>query len=44
MKDHTEFEELLPFYAAGGCTPQQKREMDDHLRYCEGCQSELVIG
>jgi len=43
MKDHTEFEELLPFYAAGGCTPQQKSEMDAHLSGCPECQSELVM-
>ncbi len=43
MKEHTEFEELLPFYAAGGCTPLQKREMDEHLRDCLECQSELAM-
>lgn len=43
MKDRTEFEELLPFYAAGGCTPQQKHEMDAHLILCAECQSELAM-
>ena len=43
MKDHTEFEELLPFYAAGVCTPQQKTEMDTHLSGCLECQTELVM-
>jgi hypothetical protein len=43
MKDHTEFEELLPFYAAGGCTPQQKRELDVHLSSCTVCQTELAM-
>lgn len=43
MKDHTEFEELLPFYAAEGCSPQQKREMDAHLNSCPECQNELVM-
>lgn len=43
MKEHTEFEELLPFYAAGGCTPQQKREMDAHISGCPECQTELIM-
>ena len=43
MKDHTEFEELLPFYAAGGCTPQQKSEMEVHLSNCPECQTELAM-
>lgn len=43
MKEHTEFEDLLPFYAAGGCTPQQKREMEVHLSHCPECQTELVM-
>lgn len=43
MKAHTEFEELLPFYAAGGCNAQQKREMEAHLNDCPECQTELVM-
>ncbi|MRR32333.1 hypothetical protein EG834_18850, partial [bacterium] len=43
MKEHTDFEELLPFYAAGGCTPLQKREMEAHLNGCHECQNELLM-
>ncbi len=43
MKDHTEFEELLPLYVAGVCTPQQKSEMEVHLSNCPECQAELVM-
>jgi len=43
MKTHTEYEELLTFYAAGGCSPQQKHEMESHLNACHECQTELVM-
>lgn len=43
MKEHTEYEEMLPFYAAGGCSPQQKREMEAHLSGCLECQTELAM-
>ncbi|PKN98769.1 MAG: hypothetical protein CVU42_11165 [Chloroflexi bacterium HGW-Chloroflexi-4] len=43
MKTHTEYEEMLPFYAAGGCTSQQKREMEAHINLCHECQTELTM-
>lgn len=43
MKDHTQFEELLPFYAAGGCSAQERAKMDDHLLHCADCRAELAM-
>lgn len=29
----------FPFYAIGGLTPPQRRDVDEHLNYCEDCQA-----
>jgi hypothetical protein len=41
MKEHVVFEELLPLYAAGGLSAAQKLEVENHLKSCEECRSDL---
>lgn len=41
MKEHVVFEELLPLYAAGGLSAAQMLEVENHLKTCDECQSDL---
>lgn len=43
MKEHVVFEELLPLYAAGGLSADQRTEVENHLVTCEECRSDLVM-
>jgi anti-sigma-K factor RskA len=39
--DHNEIKQLLPLAALGQITPDEERELEDHLRGCDECPAEL---
>jgi anti-sigma factor RsiW len=43
MKNHQHFEELLPLYAAGSLSEQQRTEVKQHLDACAACQEDLAM-
>ena len=43
MKDHSEIEALLPFYAAGSLAPAERQAVKRHLDTCETCRADLAL-
>ncbi len=42
MMNHDEIRESLPAYALGGLEPEETRAVEEHLRGCDSCRSELA--
>ncbi len=42
MNDHNEIRSLLPLQVAGGISREEQTRVDDHLRECSDCRSELA--
>lgn len=36
-----EIGDLFPFYVNGNVTPDQRRDLEDHVSHCSECQEEL---
>jgi predicted anti-sigma-YlaC factor YlaD len=42
MNDHNQIRNLLPLQVAGGNSREEQMRVDDHLRQCSDCRSELA--
>jgi anti-sigma factor RsiW len=41
MREHSVVRDLLALAAAGALDPQEQRQVEEHLRHCEACRTEL---